>query len=134
MLATPLVLEYFTLEERTNVYSSQVQVNQPANNSSLNIGLDAGRNLDFGVVPEGTNVTKKIRLVSSKPSLVTVEARGNISEYLYFDERFLLDGEKIFTIEIDPEDQGNYSGEVEIKIQTANSSLGEKWINIKSRF
>lgn len=134
MIATPLALEYFTLEERTNVYSSQVQVNQLSNNSSLNVGLDAGRNLDFGVVPAGTNVTKKIRLSSSKPSLVRIEVRGNISEYLYFDERFLLDGEKTLEIEIDPEDQGNYSGEVEIKIQTANSSLGEKWLNIKSRF
>ena len=86
------------------------------------------------MVPEGTNVTKKIRLSSTRPSIVSVSARGNISEYLHFDEKFVLDGEETLTIEINPEDQGNYSGEVEIKIQTANSSLGEKWINIKSRF
>lgn len=133
LFATPFALEYFTVVERTNVYSTQVQVMDVSNNSSIRVGLDTGSNFDYGELPLGSNLTKSVNFSSVRPSLVNVDVNGNISRYLYYDNRFLVNGTEEFTMEIDPQEPGNYSGEVEIKIQTPNNLVGEKWVKLKSR-
>ncbi|MFB6115976.1 MAG: hypothetical protein ABEK10_00550 [Candidatus Nanosalina sp.] len=124
-----------TVEERTNKYRTSVSVYSLDNNSSsVKVGVNAGRNLNFGRVPEGTNVTKKIRVSTSAPSKVSIQASGNISKYLEYPKKVMVEGKKTIRIKINPESSGNFSGTLTMEIKVPNGEIGKKWMKIRSQF
>lgn len=123
-----------TVNERKNVYSSSVTVYSLENNSSdVNLGVNAGKNLDFGQIPEGTNVTKKISVETSVPSRVEIKASGNISKYLKIPETVTVEGETVVPVKISPESPGDYSGTITMKITVPRGELGKTWMDIRSQ-
>lgn len=123
-----------TVNERTNVYSSSVTVYSLGNNSSdVNLGVNAGKNLDFGEIPQGTNVTKKISVKTAVPSRVQIKASGNISEYLEMPETVTVEGEKVVPVKISPESPGTYTGIITMRIKVPRGEIGKKWMEIRSQ-
>lgn len=123
------------VDETVNIYSSSVNVYELDKNSSdVGLGVNAGRNLDFGDIPVGTNVTKKVKISTARPSTVDIQSTGNISQFLHYDESILIDGEENVRVKINPEKAGNYTGKIEMRITIPRGELGQKWLSIKSRF
>jgi hypothetical protein len=131
----PIIANFGLTDADIKTYSAQINVTQAQkNNTSLDLGINAGRDLNYGVVPQSTNVTKKIRIASTGPSIVVIRSSGNISDLLRYDARQFMEMNETIHIEASPEGTGFYEGQVEIKIQSPNSYAGRKWIELKSYF
>ncbi|MFB6241448.1 MAG: hypothetical protein ABEJ36_01435 [Candidatus Nanosalina sp.] len=132
VVLVPLGLNYFILDTVVTTHQAELNVTEEVNGSSLYVGINADKSLEFGTLINGTNATKTIRLESQGEALVDVISRGNISRYLMYDHSFVMNGEKKLYITASAEEPGYYSGKVTIKIQSADTYIGRKWIDLKS--
>ncbi len=134
-VAIPIGLEMLMTDTAVSTRPASLNVTADMNNSTdMYLGVNADNSLKFGVLPEGSNATKRLVLESTSTGLVDVETRGNISSYLDYDSSFVMKGSERFEIVAIADEPGYYAGEVEIKIQSANNLIGKKWINVKSYF
>src|SRR3989344_5075612 len=119
LLAFSILLFIFSLFF-TNSSISSWEVYASVNVSRNTLGFDVNESaLTFGKVPSGSIVSRNVIFANTYefPVMLDIKAEGDISQYLDFQERILVDSNKQeaigFTLNI-PEDMGEgfYDGHV----------------------
>lgn len=134
LVAAPVAVETLLVDTAVSDYRTQVNVTEDTNSTNMYLGVNADDSLEFGVLPQGSNVTKQIVLETTSLGLVNVEATGNISDHLEYSPSFKMNGSRQYTITANAEETGYYAGQITIKIQSADGPIGRQWIRLKSYF
>lgn len=128
---TVVAADNILFEEQVNRFESNVTVVE--DNESLDLGVDAGSNLKFGQVVSGNNVTKFVNMSSEGDKIVTVNSKGNISDYIVHPDSMRFSGSERLSFEFVSEEPGYYQGEIVIKTVVPKSGMGSAWLNVKSK-
>lgn len=135
LVTVPIGIEMLMTDTAVSTNSVSINVTADMNNSTdTYLGVNADDSLKFGVLPEGSNATKRLVLESTSTGLVDVETTGNISESLYYDSSFVMEDSERFEIVAVADEPGFYTGQVKIKIKSADNPVGRQWINLRSYF
>lgn len=121
-------IDYDQVEQSYYANSSVIAVEDSQN---LTAGIDAGQNLHFGEVTEGTNVTKTLNIESPRMSLIRVNSNGNISQSLEYDGLQLFKGNHSEQITMIGESSGYYEGDLTLNIKIANNEVTRYWLQLK---
>lgn len=132
IIAIPFYAES-NINEQQFTFAASANVTAPADN--MTIGVDAGRNLDFGVVTAKNSVRKTVNISAPQQTLMTITATGNITPLLEFDGTHYFTGTKEveITLNTTADDAGYYTGNVTMTAQTASNRAAQRWLAIKSR-
>jgi hypothetical protein len=121
--------EQFSQNMTANVVSGEVTSN------GTQVGVNPGQNLDFGEIETGIRVTKYLNYDSGEERrVVTVNLGGNISDKINTTERKFIEGEERIPVAFMSNETGFYSGEFSLKTLTPEGRIGERWLELKSRF
>lgn len=129
---SPFLVDQYTL----NRFDASFEANGTALNTSGNftkrIGVITGNSLRFGRIPTGATSIKYLTINASKKALLMISAEGNISEALEYKEKLYFKGSKQTPVKFNASKPGYYTGTLEVKIQTARNSLGQRWLDLKA--
>ena len=119
-----LVMTGFFVSEKTMEYPVSVRVTEQAGN--IGLALEE-HELDYGIVPQGSLVTKYISINNrGGPAKIRMAVIGNISGFVSFDRNnFILEGSQNISIILDAQEPGNFSGV--LKVSAAKPRHG--WLN-----
>ena len=124
-------LDYDGVEEGYFTNATVVGAEEVEN---LTAGIDAGSNLHFGEISEGTNVTKTLNLNSPRKSLVEVDSDGNISRNLEYEEYSTFEGNHSVDVMMVGSEPGYFEGNVTLDIEVANNGVTSRWLELKNWF
>lgn len=97
------------------------------------LGVVTDPTLEFGEVPMGAQITKKLQVDSRETTLAHLQSTGNISEHLEYSEKILFENNTEIEVKFNATESGYYEGTVEMTAQTAKRPGGEKWLQTRSR-
>lgn len=131
LIAIPVVADTMLTETYSNTYNTSAKVVE-ANESSESIGVDPGANLDFGRTTAGVGMRKFVNINVTGPTYFVADVSGNISEHLTPETGLYLEENEEIEIEFRTNRTGYYEGTVRLQTQIATSSVGARWLRIKS--
>lgn len=131
--ATPFALDHFTTDTREDTFTTAIKVIPDGNNTS--IGLAASHNLNFGAYETEANVTKFVKMNTGNYTVLsTLEAEGNITEFITYPDKVYFQGVKRIPVKANPQKVGYYTGNVTVKTQIPKNEVGKKWLKLKSYY
>lgn len=123
------VLNHQVLDSEVRAFPANASV-ETVNTSS--VGVVTGSNLNFGKVPEGSQVRKNLELQSDSLVLVRFRSTGNISGMLDFKRSIELVNQTEVEVSFNATDSGYYSGSLVTEILKPRGTLGERWLKLRS--
>ena len=132
--ATPHILDKTTLNHYQQSHAANSTVVNLSENPNASLGVDVDRNLNYGFLPEGTNATKFLDVNSSDQTIVYLSSEGDISDNLYYDEKYYFSGEQRIPVGFRAREPGNFTGEVHLDIQTPSNRVGDYWIRYRGDY
>jgi hypothetical protein len=130
MIAIPLVADRFLVEEQEINFPASATIVESANNSSQ-LGIATGEEgLAFGRISYDTNSTRFVNLETNQKTYLNLKAEGNISQYLKYDKTDVVSGSENISVEIVPQETGNYTGNLVISAKYSKGGLGELWLGL----
>jgi hypothetical protein len=135
--AAPFAANEFLINEEEQFSQNMTAdvVAGEVNENGTQVGVNPGENLDFGEIETGIRVTKYLNYDSGgERRVVTINLGGNISEKVNTTERKFIEGEERIPVAFMSNETGFYSGEFSLKTLTPEGNLGERWLELKSRF
>lgn len=130
MISTPFIADRFLVEEQELNFPASATIVESANNSSQ-LGIATGEEgLAFGKISYDTNSTRFVNLNTEQKTYLNLKAEGNISQYLKYDKKDVVNGSKNISVEIVPQETGNYTGSLIINAEYSKGGLGELWLGI----
>lgn len=133
--ASPFLLDTFTVDRSIMRY--RLQANITANAGNTSIGVSPGDNFNFGKVEQNTNITKYLKIgANERKILVEVDARGNITEFLNYEDTHYFSGEKKIPVELVTRGNktGYYNGIANFTITMPQNQVGQLWTKLKSLY
>lgn len=129
-----MILETFAIQETERSFEANATVTDDVENMT-ELGISTDPTLQYGVVPITSTVTKKINIGTNETTLITSTSSGNISEKLEFEKSTLTNEEVQLEYSFQAgEESGNYTGTVDLKIQTPQRTGGAKWLELKHSY
>ncbi len=128
--ASPFIFDEVSVEKHEENFNTSISV-VDAEGEKMSFGVNADQNLQFGTIVEGTNATKFINMSTAEKSLLTVKTEGNISEFMFYDEKMYFRGDKQIPLEVQGRESGNYTGTVNLEFQIPENKVGRKWLGLK---
>lgn len=129
---SPFLVDQYSL----NTFDTSFNANGTSINTSGNftkrIGVVTGNTLQFGSIPAGAASIKYLSINASQKALLLVSSTGNISDALTYPEKLYFEGSKQAPVRFNATEPGYYTGTVDVKIQTARNTLGQKWLDLKA--
>lgn len=132
LLAAPVVADRTLLQKQEIEYNVSAKVVPRQKN--ISVGVDAGRNMNFGKIPRKNNVTKFINISTGRTYNLDITVDGNISKYLKFKDSNKGTGTNNIPVEMVGAETGNYTGSLKLEITTPKNSQGETWMELKQKF
>ena len=134
VFVAPAAADAVFLKKSEAVFRASAGISAPQNNLSL--GIDAGKSLNYGRVPKGTNITKHIEFSVARPTEFTVTARGNITEQLVYDSPVYVESTARIPMKLAAREEGYYKGKIVLTGETLkqDSRMGERWLAFKSQY
>lgn len=131
--ATPFILDSQTIDFHNEEFNSSVAVlDQTGNNTSL--GINSDPTLDFGYIPQGSNVTKFLNMSAKKKSVLSIKSDGNISNFLEHKDHMYFQGYKQIPLEFKGREPGNYTGNITLRFEIPENQVGKHWLDLKYWF
>lgn len=131
MIAFPVLADTMLTETYENEYNTSATIVEE-NNSSMNIGVDPGANLHFGRTTAGVGMRKFVNINVTGPTYFVADVSGNISEYITPETGLYIKEDTEVQVEFKSNQTGYYEGTIRLQTQLATSSLGARWLKIKS--
>lgn len=112
--------------------SATIEPQQETNNTT--VGINTGQKLHYGNITYDTNVTKFIQVSADRKSFLDVEATGNISDHIRFQDRYYFEGNETLEVKIGSKEPGYYEGKLKLHFQVPETRWASKWISLKYRY
>lgn len=137
IIAAGLIALSPTIADKTLLQHEQLQFNASVNvstshNNTSKVGIAAGsQGLDYGDIGTGVNSTRFIQMRAENRTYLDFQASGNITPYLSYPDQMYIEGTRNISIELEPGEEGYYTGKITINAEWANGGLGERWMELK---
>lgn len=130
---TPFVMDAWLLDKQEVSFNATAEV---IGNNTTEVGTTTENgSLKFGrLVEDKVNFTREINVGTGRDTIVLVDAEGNITEYLKYEEVHRFNGTKAIPFEFVAREPGNYTGKVMINVHAANKEGSSIWLDIKQPF
>lgn len=130
---SPLMIDQALVNHQKLTFDASADISQRYNNSSAQLGVAPGtEGLDYGKMNIEANSTRFISVNAPEPTYFDFRAEGNISEYLSYTEEMKFQGARNVSVELRPEQTGNYTGRLVVKAEYAEGGLGKQWLKLKN--
>ncbi len=134
IFVTPYAMDSLLLEKQEITFNTTAEVIADNNTSEIGTSVDNG-SLEFGrMISDNVNFTRTINVQTERDTIVLVDAEGNITEYLNYDEVHRFNGSKKIPFEFVAREPGNYTGKVTINVHAADKEGSSIWLDIKQPF
>ncbi len=131
-LLSPLMIDRVLVNHQELTFNASADISDRYNNSSARLGIAPGaEGLEYGKMNIEANSTRFISVNAPEETYFDLTAEGNISEYLHYEEEMKFRGGKNVTVELRPEETGNYTGRLVVKAEYAEGGLGKRWLELK---
>lgn len=130
--ASPFIIDETSVKVHQQSFKANATV-LDADSNSTTLGMNADPNLEFGKLPQNSNVTKFINVSVAEKSYLSISSEGNISRMLEYDDRMYFEGSKEIPVEVRGREPGNYTGTVELRFQVPENRIGGYWLDLKYR-
>lgn len=132
ILLSPLMIDRVLVNHQTLTFTATADLSSSYNNTSAQLGMAPGaEGLDYGKINSEANATRFISVNAPEETYFDLSAEGNISEYLHYTEEMKFQGAKNVTVELRPQETGNYTGRLVVKAEYAEGDLGKRWLKLK---
>ncbi|MFB6292564.1 MAG: hypothetical protein ABEI58_04185 [Candidatus Nanohaloarchaea archaeon] len=134
---SPFIADEVLLKKDTITFETKVNVtpSREVNGTYAQVGVDPGKNLDFGRLPADLALTKFVNVTAPNRTIITITESGNISDQLYInDTQFYFEGRRKVSMRLNATETGFYTGEVTINAERPRNKWGQRWLDIKYRF
>jgi len=128
VMAMSLVYAQDQITKQNESYDTYANVSS-ADGQNLSVGIESGRELSYGKLVEGTNMTKTLQLSSDRLTLAEVSSEGNISGGLEYEDQLFVNDTEI-PVKYVGSEPGYYEGEILLDLKTAQNWWGEKWLEL----
>lgn len=133
LLAVPAVANRTLLDSQIINYNMSAEIVRRKQN--ISVGVDAGKNMNFGKVPKQNNITKFINISAKDPYHIKVDTDGNITEQLRYRDELLKKegGSSSISVELIGNKVGNFTGNLKLTVTTPKYGPGERWLSIREK-
>lgn len=130
---TPFVMDAWLLEKQEVSFNASAEV---VGNNTTEVGTTTENgSLKFGrLIEDKVNFTRQIEVGTGRDTIVLVDAEGNITEHLNYDEFHRFNASKKIPFEFVARETGNYTGKVTINVHAADKEGSSIWLDIKQPF
>lgn len=131
-LLSPMIIDRVFVNHQELTFNASADISTRYNNSSAQLGIAPGaEGLDYGKMNIEANSTRFISVNAPQETYFDFRAEGNISQYLSYTEEMKFQGAKNVSVELRPEETGNYTGRLVVKAEYAEGGLGKRWLELK---
>lgn len=132
VLLSPLMIDQALVNHQKLTFNASADISPRYNNSSAQLGIAPGaQGLDYGKMNIQANSTRFISVNAPEQTYFDLTAEGNISQYLSYNQEMKFQGARNVSVELRPEQTGNFTGRLVVKAEYADGNLGKRWLKLK---
>lgn len=134
--ATPFIVEAHSVEKNQISLNTNMTVSNqtPEQGGNLTVGIASGNNMFYGRLAPNVGSTKSVNISSgSGYTYLRINVTGNISDQMNYKEYHYFNGTKSVDIGARASEPGYYEGTVNFKTMTPRNSIGQAWLDLKSK-